>query len=174
MTGKKIRSQLFLFGRSEWQDRIRHRGTSSGRWGVCGFVLAILLGVNGCQPAGSTTAESESNVAVAEKTTARVDVAIDFQGRSDNLQTKVELNEEKTALMALLRACDGKVVYSGQGETAFVKSILGVENEGAGGDNWTYRVNGKLGDRSSGSFLLADEDQVQWTLGKYTPPDAEK
>lgn len=64
---------------------------------------------------------------------------------------------------------DVKFESSGSGETAFVKAIDGVENEKAAGDNWTFKVNGKLGDRSSGVFELKPGDDVVWRFGAYAP-----
>ena len=60
---------------------------------------------------------------------------------------------------------------SGEGETMFIKSIGQVANEGPGKDNWTYRVNQKLGKTSCGISPLANEDKVEWTFGKYDPTE---
>lgn len=50
----------------------------------------------------------------------------------------------------------------GQGPTAFVEAIGGVENEGPEGKNWTYEVNGTPGDRSAGVAELSPGDRVLW------------
>ena len=42
-----------------------------------------------------------------------------------------------------------------------------LKNEGGGGRGWTYRVNGKLGDRSLGVFPLKAGDAVLWKFEKY-------
>jgi hypothetical protein len=44
-------------------------------------------------------------------------------------------------------------------------SINGVANEGAGGNNWTYEVNGRSGDRSYAVYELRAGDRVLWTFG---------
>jgi hypothetical protein len=54
----------------------------------------------------------------------------------------------------------------GTGASAFLANLDGVENEGADGRNWTYSVNGKLGDRSFAVYELQPGDQVLWTFGK--------
>jgi hypothetical protein len=68
---------------------------------------------------------------------------------------------------ALAAAVDssGNVKFAQQGadQSAFLTEIEGVKNEGAGGRNWTYTVNGKLGDRSFAIYPLRPGDQVLWT-----------
>jgi hypothetical protein len=59
------------------------------------------------------------------------------------------------------------VESTGQGESLFVQSIAGQANLGSAGDNWIYRVNGQLGDRSSGIYELEAGDQIEWSFGKY-------
>jgi hypothetical protein len=60
-----------------------------------------------------------------------------------------------------------KFKYTGAEATAFVTEIDELKNEGGGKRNWTYRVNDKLGERSSGVVELKDSDRVLWRFGKY-------
>ncbi len=55
----------------------------------------------------------------------------------------------------------------GSGEIAFLTEIDGVANEGGGGRNWVFHVNGKLGDRSCGVTSLKAGDTVLWRFQKY-------
>ena len=57
--------------------------------------------------------------------------------------------------------------FKGQGETAFVEAIFGIENELAGGRNWIYYVNDQRGDVSSGAKILQPDDRVLWKYQKY-------
>jgi hypothetical protein len=52
----------------------------------------------------------------------------------------------------------------GSGDSAFLTSLNGVMNEGAGGRNWTYTVNGKYADRSFAVYELQPNDHVLWTF----------
>jgi hypothetical protein len=61
---------------------------------------------------------------------------------------------------------DARFVVQGSGESAFLTSVDGVANEGAGGRNWTYTVNGKHADRSFAVYTLEPGDQVLWTFGE--------
>jgi hypothetical protein len=56
------------------------------------------------------------------------------------------------------------VTGTGSGASAFLTSLNGVKNEGAGGRNWTYRVNDKHADRSFAVYELQPGDHVLWTF----------
>lgn len=121
------------------------------------------------RPAVATTAPQST---ATEKPPAKieVEVEIDFKNSTPPLTGKVTLEKEQTAFAALesfARQKELKVDFKGEGETLFVKGIGEVANQGAGGINWTYRVNGDLGDRSSGIFSLKPGDKVLWIFGKY-------
>jgi hypothetical protein len=65
-----------------------------------------------------------------------------------------------------MKASSGvKISQKGSGQSAFVTSIDGVENQGADGQNWTYSVNGQMADRSYAVYELKPGDQVLWTFG---------
>jgi hypothetical protein len=53
----------------------------------------------------------------------------------------------------------------GSGELLFLTDLNGVSNEGAGGRNWTYSVNGQPADRSLAVYELRPNDHVLWTFG---------
>jgi hypothetical protein len=53
----------------------------------------------------------------------------------------------------------------GRTATAFLTTIDDVSNQGGGAANWTYRVNGQLGDRSFAVYQLGPEDAVVWRFG---------
>jgi len=57
------------------------------------------------------------------------------------------------------------MVQKGSGESAFLTTIDGIENQGDAGHNWTYSVNGKHADRSFEIYKLEPGDQVLWTFG---------
>ena len=58
-------------------------------------------------------------------------------------------------------------VTQGSGASAFLTEINGVKNEGAGGRNWMYSVNGERADRSFAVYELQPGDHVLWS---FTPP----
>jgi len=60
-------------------------------------------------------------------------------------------------------AVDGfDFAQQGTGASAFLTRMDGVANEGAGGRNWTYHVNGKRADRSFAVCTLRPGDAVLW------------
>jgi hypothetical protein len=102
--------------------------------------------------------------------TGTVSVEIDFHGRRESRNFEIPVNPDSTVLSVLQQAHqagDLELDFSGTGPTAFIRSIDGIENEQAAGDNWTYHVNGQLGDRSCGVFPLKTGDQILWRFGKY-------
>lgn len=122
-------------------------------------VVVSMVGCQRKQPGPSITTEMIT-----------IDVCIAFQGRRGDVTEKLNLRVPATALDALRETAklhNIEVKTQGAGDTAFVTSVGGVENLGAKGDNWTYRVNDQLGDRSSGVFNVQDGDKVTWMFGKY-------
>jgi hypothetical protein len=55
-------------------------------------------------------------------------------------------------------------VTQGTGAAAFLTQLNGVTNEGTGGRNWVYSVNGKRADRSFAVYELRPNDHVLWTF----------
>lgn len=63
--------------------------------------------------------------------------------------------------------------HKGSGETAFVKQIDDLANQG-GGDgkrNWLFLVNGRKGTRGSGVTTLAPGDEVVWEFSSRHAED---
>jgi hypothetical protein len=58
------------------------------------------------------------------------------------------------------------VVRQGSGESAFVAGLNGFANEGSGGRNWLYSVNGQRADRSFGVYELKPDDHVLWIFAE--------
>lgn len=122
--------------------------------------------------ASSPAAEAQTSEATEAATPAEIEVEVEIDFRNDTppLLGKLKLAKPQTAFAALegLANQNGlKVNSKGTGETTFVVAIGEVANQGAGGINWTYRVNGELGDRSAGIFELKSGDKVAWIFGKY-------
>lgn len=58
---------------------------------------------------------------------------------------------------------------SGEDDAAMLTAISGTKNEGGGTDgfNWTFRVNGTMGDKSFAIYELQKGDIVSWKFGPY-------
>lgn len=126
------------------------------------LAVAVCVGlISGCD---STTQKTNREV-------GSVALTIDFGSEKESIETDVVCSPQTTVLEVLERAQNMdelKFTHRGSGETAFVTAIGGLENEGAAGKNWIYRVNGETGDRSAGVYQLAPGDRVSWSFG--TPP----
>jgi hypothetical protein len=107
-----------------------------------------------------------SNQAVDTRANAQsVQLTINFG--ADRSPAEVESRWHEGMTVADLLNSDPAIHFASTGSkaSAFLTSLGGVANEGAGGRNWTYRVNGKHADRSFAVYELRPGDQVLWTFG---------
>ena len=135
----------------------------AGAVGLTFGLLTVVFGMAGCDSKPVDSSATSSSVGT-------VKLLIDFGKRRQNISVDVPCSVDSTVYQILERArniADLEFYKSGAGETTFVRSIDGIENEGANGDNWIFRVNGKLGDKSSGIFPVQPGDRVEWSLGDY-------
>jgi len=126
------------------------------------LALTFSFGLAGCD--SSTT----QDLAELQRDIGTVVVQVDFGSEKRSKSIDVVCSPESTVLMSLERAQNMKKIkleMTGSGETAFVKAIDGVKNEGGEGKNWTYRVNDQLGDKSAGVFTVKPGDKIAWTFG---------
>ena len=131
---------------------------------IVGILAPLILA--GCTGSDESVQSTESSMGGA------CELVIKFNGRSADKQFFVACQDSATVLTILEKAAlEQMIEYTVRGtdSTALVTSIGGVKNEKSYGDNWVYRVNGKLGDRSAGIFQVNPGDMVQWTFGKYQP-----
>jgi hypothetical protein len=128
-------------------------------------LLAILLGQNrylreAILKRQATPLQAEAINERAEK----VLLSINFgDGRLES--TAVEWRDGMTVADVLQQEPRISLVTNGSGESAFLTALDGVANQGAGGRNWTYTVNGKFADRSFAVYELQPNDHVLWTFG---------
>lgn len=67
-----------------------------------------------------------------------------------------------------------KIVMTGEGTTAFIASIGGLDS--SSGKGWTYYVNGQWADEGIGSEEIAPGDRIDWAYGSWdeaSPPTAD-
>lgn len=149
------------------------------------LILIIAAVLIGCQPSsqetsphsdngGVQTQSSHENGADAERgEEISVAVQIRFNGQESDLDLDLTCPPGATVFEATRQALENHEVafehVGGEGEMTFVKSIGGVANQQAAGDNWVYRVNGKLGNVGAGVREVAQGDQITWSFGSYNP-----
>lgn len=108
-----------------------------------------------------------------EVKTEKIEFTIRFNGKGKDIELKeIEWKDGMTVLSLMTQLQKEKKLsfkHRGKGITAFLTEIGGVKNSGAGGDNWIFRVNSKLGKKSFGVVKLSAGDKVNWTFGKYRP-----
>jgi hypothetical protein len=138
-------------------------------WILVSVVVFVATAIIGCSR--STENESLPATTKGEPNGIHVTVAVQFHGQGDDLVREIEMKSGQSVIDALMAAVGGDVVYSGSRETLFVSAIKGVANGGAGADNWTFRVNDKLGGSSCGVVVLNDGDRLLWNYGDYSPSE---
>ena len=145
-----------------------------GPWWRLPVLLAVVLGailfsvgaqVNdvAIEPAGPPAGKQVQLEAVD-----KVTVTIDFGGEPRSLSNTVPWHKGMTVSRLLSSASLASFGQKGNGASAFLTQIAGVENEGAGGRNWMYSVNGKRADRSFAVYELQPSDHVLWS---FAPPE---
>ena len=109
-----------------------------------------------------------------ESKSGKISVTIDFKDQRPVISYEGVAIHEGMTILELMQQIEAageenefRFEYRGAGETAFLKSILDVENEGGNGQNWIYDVDGKLGDCSFAAYKLKDGDTVHWKFKKY-------
>lgn len=100
---------------------------------------------------------------------ATVELTIDYGDGVQKRFAALPWKEKMTAYDALKLASQHrrgiKETHTGSGESLFVTSIDGLNNEGVG-RNWLFEVNGAKADRSSGVYPLKAGDSILWRFGK--------
>lgn len=96
----------------------------------------------------------------------RVSLEIDFGDGRPKDPKLFDWRDGMTVADLFATTPEATIVQQGSGASAFLSSIDGVKNEGAGRKNWTYSVNGKSADRSFAIYRLQPGDRVLWTFGR--------
>lgn len=133
--------------------------------GAIGLALAALL----LAALTASIRGEPSRLLAAEPAATTVSLAIDYGDGVEKRFTALPWKKGATVLDALTAAQAHprgiRFTHRGAGETAFVSKIDDLANEGGGGRNWRFHVNGKGGDRSCGIFELQAGDSVVWQFG---------
>jgi hypothetical protein len=139
-------------------------------WWRLPLLLAIVLAVIvlivrplGRDPSTEPPQTLPENIAV-EPNAQNVRLTIDFGDDREPITTESRWHEGMTVADLLNGEPSISVTSTGSDASAFLTSLGGVANEGAGGRNWTYRVNDKHADRSFAVYELQPGDQVLWTF----------
>jgi uncharacterized protein DUF4430 len=120
------------------------------------FVLAVLL-----------PAFAAGSACAAEPT---VRLTIDYGDGVEKTFVALAWREKLTVFDAMQAAAQHprgiKIQHTGSGETIFVTAIDDRTNEGQGGNNWRYEINGQRPPQSAGVAELKAGDAVLWRFGR--------
>ena len=149
--------------------------TDHGSCSACGWRLPLLLAIvlaaillsqsRGIREAIFKPSTAPPPGEASDQPSAqRVLLSINF-GDGRPLQNESALWQEDMTVADLLNGEPRiSVASQGSGKSAFLTELNGIANEGAGGRNWIYSVNGKPADRSFGAYELQPNDHVLWTF----------
>lgn len=131
------------------------------------MICLIGLSLTACDrgPAASQTAEESKQQSSTEVEKVFLSINRERIGKS-NTSYDCQLEPEMTVLDLLLKS-GVEVVHTGNGESAFIKSIDRIVGGANGEDWWIYYVNGELANQGAGVVELKAGDRVEWRLGKY-------
>lgn len=118
------------------------------------------------QTSAPTVGSAEDSRGASSVPTTRVTLTIDLGDGYLVSYNSLAWIEGQTVLDAMQLAAKHrqplKFSHRGAAETAFLTSLCGYDNEGAGGKNWIFKVNGKLARQSFAITHLAAGDTVSW------------
>jgi Domain of unknown function (DUF4430) len=145
------------------------------RWWRLPLMLAIVLAAIALMRGGVRYEKTERHeqaelepAAAGEPAGQTVSLSVNFGEGTVREFEAVDWREGMTVLDLLAAVGQGNdgVRYAGQGsgKMAFLTELGGVGNEGAGGRNWTYAVDGKRADRSFAVHELRPGDRVLWSF----------
>jgi hypothetical protein len=131
-------------------------------------LVAILLFKScGVRENASVTDDPTVNTPATTMAIESVVLIIQFNDGHQPQSDKVSWTRGMTVRELLNKVPRINIFQQGSGASAFLTEIDGVKNEGAGGRNWMYSVNGKQADRSFAIYELQPGDQVLWS---FAPP----
>jgi hypothetical protein len=141
------------------------------------LILLLLVSVTliGCQRDASSvdrSAGQPSNIKLAVDGEPAVELMINYGDGSEKRFTRIPFEDGMTVSAALQYAAKHPrgITFekSGTGDAALLTRIDDLANQaGADGNNWLYRVNGKLATKSFDAYVLAAGDVILWTFEKY-------
>ena len=111
-----------------------------------------------------------TSLALATEDRPSISVVVDYNDGVQKHFTQVAWKSGMTVLDAMKSISEHprgiKFSYRGKGSRALLYRIDDLENK-ASANNWLYRINGKLADRSFGIFEIEKGDTVLWKYGKF-------
>jgi hypothetical protein len=145
--------------------------------GVLAIAAAVLLAVRDVSPRDESansvaaTAEAAASWTPAERPQGdTVSLEIDFGNGARRQFEAFPWSAEMTVgdLLRHARKFRPAIVFEhrGAGAKAFLTSLEGVANEGAGGRFWTYEVNGQAAQVGYDVQPLAPGDRVLWRFSR--------
>ena len=131
-------------------------------------LLLVVLGVSIALSVSELRAQTPPQPAVMDK--LRLKIVFGEEKQVFEVESSEKLKTVSNLLKHVADTNESlKYESRGSGRTFFLTEINGQKNEGAGGRNWIYTVNGKLGNKSAGLFEIKAGDEIEWNFKRYRP-----
>ena len=123
---------------------------------LAGFLLLVLVAIF-WRPNPSSSTKENALITISHTIVSRQKPAKDFE--------KIQIAKGSTELEILKKIAIVKT--SGQGKNAFVASINNQEASAQAREFWAFYVNGKQAKVGAGSYILQDNDKIEWKIEEY-------
>ncbi|EKD49156.1 MAG: hypothetical protein ACD_63C00252G0004 [uncultured bacterium] len=131
------------------------------------FVMTLTLGI-GCEQKNATENKTENATTEAPKTETAT-LVLDFGGKKDNAEYKVELTKELTAFDVLSKIANEKgfTVESSKSDFGvYIQSIDGVKEDKKTSSFWTFTVNGEMAQEAADKTKVKSNDKIEFKYSK--------
>ena len=132
------------------------------------LVLVAILALRGGVRDEKSQRPIQTRTVAMNQAGETVSLAIDFGDSTSRKFADLAWQEGMTVADALVAVSEvepgARFSQQGSGKMAFLTELGHLRNEGAGGRNWTYAVNGRRADRSFAVYELEPGDRVLWSF----------
>ncbi len=129
--------------------------------------IAGFITYKSTQPRVVAPSVNQETTSQQENTEGLISVtqSIHFNNAIEPIQTTSKFAKGTTALEALEE--NFEIVKKGEGENAFITAIKGIEASEKDKTFWAFYVNGKQAEVGAGSYLINNNDNIEWKLETY-------
>ena len=132
------------------------------------MTLILVLIVTGYYISQTTHVRNPDNqlkTSTSVSTHIRVSQTISTESQGKKKEETMIISRGSTALDLLKKI--SKVQMKGEGANAFITSINGRAADDIKKEFWAFYINGKQAEVGAGSYVLKDNDKIEWKLETY-------
>lgn len=119
--------------------------------------VALVLGTGYVQFNNTPIQQKEAITLFSAKQT------VSYDGKSSVKTAQIKMGSTALQLLSTTHS----VIQKGQKENAFVTSIDGRASSADNKEFWAFYVNGKQAEVGAGSYILKNNDTIEWKIETY-------